>query len=185
MIPAQRFYTVGVRTSARTITVYTDGACFNNGKHNARCGSGIYFGPNDNRNRAFRPPGNLQSNQVAELIAIYKAASAVPKFIPLRIITDSLYAINGLTQHLSTWEDNGWIGIKNAPLFRLTASILKQRTAPTTFQWVKGHSDNIGNKEADCLAKDGANKPTTDVLLLRSKTFNGATCMNGVAVHGA
>ena len=165
-LPAQRFYTVGVRTTARTLTVYTDGACFNNGKHNARCGSGVYFGPNDVRNCAFRPPGDLQSNQAAELIAIYKAVSTVPKFIPLRIVTDSLYAINGLTQHLSTWEDNGWIGIKNASLFRLTASVLKQRTAPTTFQWIKGHSDNIGNEEADRLAKEGAIKPTTDTLHL-------------------
>ena len=165
-IPAQRFYTVGVRTNARTITIYTDGACFNNGKYDARCGSGIYFGPDDNRNRAFRPPGNIQSNQAAEVIAIYKAVSAVPKFIPLRIVSDSLYAINGLTLHLSTWEDNGWIGIKNAPFFRLTASVLKQRTAPTTFQWVKGHSDNAGNEGADRLAKEGANKPTTDALHL-------------------
>lgn len=130
------------------------------------CSSGIYFSPNDNRNQAFCPPSDLQSNQAVEIIAIYKAASAVLKFIPLRIVTDSLYAINGLTQHLSTWKDNGWISIKNAMLFQLTASILKQHMAPTTFQWVKGHLNTISNEEADCLAKEGANKSTLDALHL-------------------
>ena len=157
-IPAQRYYTQGISLCARTITVYTDSACFNNGKYNARCGSGVYFGPNDDRNIAFRPPGDLQSNQAAEIIAIYKAASAVQKWFPLKIVSDSLYAINGLMKHLRTWEDDGWIGIDNAPLFKLTAATLKQRIATTTFQWTRGHAGNHGNKAADRLAKEGANK---------------------------
>lgn len=95
--PAQCHYSSRIRNSTRTVTVYTDGACFNNGKYNAQCVSGIYFGPNNNRNLAFCPSGNLQSNQAAEIIAIYKAALVVPRTIPLRIISDSLYAINGLT----------------------------------------------------------------------------------------
>jgi ribonuclease HI len=165
-IPAQRYYTQGISLRACTITVYTDGACFNNGKYNARCGSGVYFGPNDNRNIAFHPPGDLQSNQVAEIIAIYKAASAVQKWFPLKIISDSLYAINGLTKHLRTWEDDGWIGIDNAPLFRLMAATLKQRIATTTFQWTKGHAGDQGNEEADHLAKDGANKPVPNNMSL-------------------
>ena len=32
------------------IYVYTDGACINNGKPNARAGIGVYFGENDSRN---------------------------------------------------------------------------------------------------------------------------------------
>jgi len=164
--PAQRYYTPGIQLQARTITVYTDGACFNNGKLDARCGSGVYFSPDDSRNIAFRPPGNSQSNQAAEIIAIYKAASAIQKWFPLKIISDSLYAINGLTEHLSTWEDNGWIGVENAPLFKLTAATLKQRIATTTFQWTKGHAGERGNEEADRLAKEGANKPTPGNLSL-------------------
>ena len=165
-IPAQHYYTQGVRLRARTITVYTDGACFNNGKYDARCGSGVYFGPNDDRNSAFRLPGDLQSNQAAEIIAIYKAASAVPKWFPLKIISDSLYAINSLTKHLGSWEDNGWIGIDNAPLFQLTAATLKQRTATTSFQWTRGHAGDQGNEAADHLAKEGANKPLPNYLNL-------------------
>jgi len=32
------------------INVYTDGACSNNGKSNAKAGYGVYFSENDRRN---------------------------------------------------------------------------------------------------------------------------------------
>ena len=165
-IPAQRYYTQGVTPRGRLVTAYTDGACVNNGKLNARCGSGVYFGPDDPRNISFRPSGNLQSNQAGEIIAILKAATAIPKFFPIKIISDSQYTINGLTKHLSSWEDKGWIGIKNVPLFKATASYLKQCIAPTTFQWTKGHAGNIGNEEADRLTTEAVNKPSPDNLYL-------------------
>jgi len=39
---------------------------------------------------------------------------------------------------------------------------LKQRTATTSFQWVKGHSGAEGNEESDKLAKEGALDPEPD-----------------------
>jgi hypothetical protein len=76
-------------------------------------------------------------------------------------------------KHLSTWEDNGWIGIDNTPLFKLTAAALKQCLATTTFQWTKGHAGDQGNEEADCLAKEGADRPTPNHMSLEIlKEFN-------------
>ncbi|KAH9000577.1 hypothetical protein EDB86DRAFT_2904669 [Lactarius hatsudake] len=63
-----------------------------------------------------------------------------------------------LTTHLKNWEDNGWIGIKNAKLFKRVAYLLKRRTAPTWVSWVKGHAGILGNEESDKLAKEGAEK---------------------------
>jgi len=163
-IPAQRYYTNGITLRCRPVTIFTDGACLNNGKLNAKCGSGIWFAPNDDRNRAIRIPGEKQSNQIGEIVAILKAASSVPKFIPLIIISDSMYAINGLTFFLNSWENDGWIGIKNATYFKKAAAILKQRTATTIFKWVKGHNNIQGNEEADNLAKEGATKPDPDFV---------------------
>ncbi|KAJ7150051.1 hypothetical protein C8R43DRAFT_887526, partial [Mycena crocata] len=52
------------------ITVYTDGSAINNGKENAQAGAGIYYGPEDGRNRAIRVPTELgPSNNVGELLA--------------------------------------------------------------------------------------------------------------------
>jgi ribonuclease HI len=146
------------------VQVFTDGACFNNGKKNARCGSGIWYGPDDERNQAIRVPGEAQSNQIGELTAVIKAISATPPFQPLEISTDSKYVINGLTTHLGTWEDRGWIGIKNAPFFQKATHLLRIRTAPTTFKWVKGHDSNEGNEGSDTLAKEGARKNEEDQI---------------------
>ncbi|KAH7905213.1 hypothetical protein BJ138DRAFT_1072945, partial [Hygrophoropsis aurantiaca] len=68
--------------------VYTDGSCINNGKQNARSGSGIWFGPDDPRNTHTRTPGPNQSNQAAEIIAVIKAAQICDPFTQLAIITD-------------------------------------------------------------------------------------------------
>ena len=146
--------------------VYTDRACYDNGKTNAQCRSRIWFGPDQERNRAIRVPENAQSNQVGEIAAIIAAAEAIPPSWPLKIHTDSQYVIDGLTTHLSTWEDNGWIGIRNAELFKKAAYVLKKCSTPTYFQWVKGHSGIEGNEECNQLAKEGTNKDNPDDLNL-------------------
>ena len=157
-IPAKRLINHGATRRNQATTIYTDGACFNNGKLNARCGSGIWLGPEHPKNASLRVPGDDQSNQAGEIVAVIMAAEAIPASWPLKIITDSKYTINGLTTHLGEWEDGGWIGIKNRKLFRKAAYALKRRTAPTTFKWTKGHNGDIGNEESDRLAKEGAEK---------------------------
>lgn len=90
------------------------------------------------------------------------ALQIVPNFIPIRIITDSTYVINGLTKHLPTWESHGWINVKNAPLFKKAAYLLRRRTATSHFKWVKGHNGDQGNEGSDALAKEGAQKEHPD-----------------------
>jgi ribonuclease HI len=165
-LPARRYHTRGINHQHQGITIYTDGASMNNGKLDARCGGGVWVGPNNERNTSIRVPGTQQSNQVGEIAAIIVATASIPRFWPLTIISDSKYAIDGLTVHLQTWENDGWIGIKNANLFKKAAHILRSRITTTDFKWVKGHDGTLGNEESDRLAKEGANKPETDVLPL-------------------
>jgi len=100
------------------IEVYTDGACWNNRKVNARCGSSIWIKSNHGRNAAIRVPGIRQSNQVGEIIAVIEAINSFPNFCLLTIISALRYVIDGLTQHLSKWEDKGWIGVENVEFFK-------------------------------------------------------------------
>ena len=144
--------------------VFTDGSCEKNGKLDAICGSGIWFGENDPRNQAIRTPGQQQSNQIGEIVAIIVALQQTDPTSPLTIISDSRYAIDGLTKHLGTWEDNGWVNIKNAEWLQLAAYHLRRRAAPTSFKWVKGHANNLGNERADDLANQGAHKPHPDEI---------------------
>ncbi|KAH8992432.1 ribonuclease H-like protein [Lactarius akahatsu] len=165
-IPATRQHPRGITIPEEEITVYTDGSCFNNGKENARCGSGIWIEEGNDQNHALRIPGPDQSNQVGELAAIVVALEKLPNFIKLRIKTDSKYVIDGLTTHLRNWENRGWIGIRNRKWFQKVAYLLRRRTAPTIFHWVKGHSGIIGNERSDQLAKQGAEKEETDDISL-------------------
>ena len=156
----------GIPPEDGEIIVYTDGSCTNNGKLDARCGGGIWFEEGSQHNKAIRIPGTNQSNQVGEIAAVVVAIEKIPNYTPLRIKTDSRYVIDGLTIHLKTWEDRGWIGIKNKEWFKRAAYLLRRRTAPTIFQWVKGHNGVLGNEQSDRLAKEGAEKDTPDEISL-------------------
>ncbi|KAI0336025.1 RnaseH-domain-containing protein [Cubamyces sp. BRFM 1775] len=141
------------------VVVYTDGSCVDNGLATARAGSGIWFGEGDARNGSERVPGTDQSNQIAEMYAVTMAHRATPPFVPLHVVSDSKYVVDGLTRWLPKWEENGWIGVANQCQIKEVAALLRSRSAPTTFQWVKGHSRVRGNEEADRLAAEGAEKP--------------------------
>lgn len=116
----------GIIIPEEDITVYTDGSCLNNGKENAQCGSGIWFEEGSEHNCAIKIPGPDQSNQIGEIAAVIKALEKVPNFVPLTIKTDSKYVMNGLTKHLSNWEDQGWINIENRQWFKRAAYLLRK-----------------------------------------------------------
>ena len=168
--PARRTLQQGTFLDHEEMTVYTDGSCTNNGKLDAQCGSGVWLEDGHPQNNAIKIPGEEQSNQVSEIAAVIVAVETLPTFCKLTIVTDSMYVINGLTQHLKNWEDNGWIGNKNADFFKRAAYLLKRRSAPTYFEWVKGHQGVRGNEESDKLAKDGAEKNVPDILPLHIPT---------------
>ena len=91
------------------LVVYTDGSCAGNGTAEARAGCGVWYGTDDPRNMAIRVPGKKQSNQVGELLAILYAIKSTLGARPLRICSDSRFAINGLTKHALGWEAKGWM----------------------------------------------------------------------------
>jgi ribonuclease HI len=188
--PALRRPPLGRIPTGCVITLYTDGACLHNGKRNAMCGGGVWAGPENPLNQAIRVPGPAQSNQIGELAATIVAIAPVPLSQPLEIVSDSKYAIEGLTTHLQSWEDKGWIGIKNAAFFKRAAYLLRRCTAPTFFKGVKGHEGIERNEQSDRLAKEGAPNPTPhDLDLSVPNNFNvqGAklsSLTQAIAYHG-
>jgi ribonuclease HI len=93
------------------IVVYTDGACINNGKINAKAGYGVFFGDMDSRNKSVPILSGKITNQVAELMAIIEAIEIIllennnPTII---IKSDSRYCIDCATKWGCKWEKNGW-----------------------------------------------------------------------------
>ena len=137
------------------LVVYTDGSCVGNGTAEARAGCGVWYGANDPRNMAIRVPGEKQSNQVGELLAILHAIKSTPGAQPLKICSDSRFAIDGLTKHAPGWEKKDWMQVKHGALFKCATAWLRARTGKTTLKWVKGHAGVEGNEGADRLAAVG------------------------------
>ena len=72
--------------------------------------------------------------------------------------------MDGLTLHLLSWEDKGWIRTANSKWFQAATYHLCRRSTETVFKWVKGYASSLGNKQADALANTGAHKLTPDEI---------------------
>ncbi|KAF8545795.1 RnaseH-domain-containing protein [Imleria badia] len=123
---------------------------------------GVWFGDNHPLNCAIWVPGAKQSNQTGELTALVVVLQLADPLIPLICITDSRYVLDGLTKHLPNWENQGWTNTSNKPWFQSAAYLLRRRAASTYFKWVKGHTGERGNEEADQLANEGVRREPPD-----------------------
>jgi len=161
-----------------TTTVYTDGACINNGEETAKAGSGVWYGINDPRNISERVSHKIQSNQTGELTAVLLAIKNHPQNENLNILTDSKYVIEGLTKNAKKWEERNWTNIQHGDIFKCITAWTRWRKGKMYLKWVKGHSGIEGNEEADRLASEGANKEittqTTDLTHPQGLTATGA-----------
>lgn len=144
------------------ITVYTDGACSNNGAPNAKAGIGIYFDIDDKRNVSRKIDGR-QTNNVAELTAILEVSkilsSEIESGIKVDICTDSEYSIKCCTSYGQKQELINWS--KEIPNKELVKEIYNtyKNYSNVTLRHVKAHTggtdiDSIGNANADRLANE-------------------------------
>jgi ribonuclease HI len=97
------------------------------------------------------------TNNRMELIAIREALHPLPYGCEVTVISDSRYAVNGLTIWRAGWRRRGWAR-KTGPMpnrdlwFALEEQLNRLRVR---FQWVRGHSGDKGNERADALANAG------------------------------
>ena len=145
------------------INVYTDGACQNNGKPDARAGFGIWFGEDDERNTSESFTGQ-QTNNRAELLAIVKALTILREEIeagqPVMIFSDSRYSIRCATTYGEKMSKKGWKNkdkdIPNVEIVKVLYGFCKKHNN-VKFTHVRAHTGledehSIGNDHADRLA---------------------------------
>ena len=142
------------------LTVYTDGSSRGNGRDGAVAGYGVYW--SDARyhhlNLACRLAGPLQTNNRAELTAILRAIETCPEpSKPLRIFTDSQYAMKAVTQWIPTWKRNGWRtstggDVQNKDLIVSLDHALTSRMPRPSLVYVRAHAGTHGNEMADRYA---------------------------------
>lgn len=167
------------KNKKKTILVYTDGSCVNNGKKNAVGGIGIYF-PNKELTDISRIYDiGVCTNHKAELYAILITLKYIKKNIGLSkykilIKTDSEYSINCLTKWINGWINKGWKTVNgtrvvNRELIEPIHQYCKKYDID--FEHVLAHTngtdfDSLANDKADRLAK----KATQKALQMMSST---------------
>ncbi|KAJ2057437.1 hypothetical protein GGI17_005646 [Coemansia sp. S146] len=164
------------------MVVYIDGACLGNGSPGAIGGVGVYFRPNDKRNYSGPLPGSIQTNQRADLEAIYQALVILKDSLhefydscvyicnnghkhiyrhSVVIKTDSQYSINCVTNWSQKWRRNGWVNKMgnpeaNADLVQEILELMDTTDNDVYLEYVPGHSNIPGNIAAHDLASVGA-----------------------------
>ncbi|KAJ6192282.1 ribonuclease H-like domain-containing protein [Bipolaris maydis] len=153
--------------------IFTDGACTNNGRPEAKAGIGVAYG-NDDKSQLFLPITDvvdefpLRSNQRAELCAARSGVEFLSKAntqhsedeaVAWIIATDSEYVVKRMTEWLPTWKRNGWRTSKgtkpaNLDLFIALDDVVMTLEAKNIRFW---HIPRGHNKLADRIAKAAAN----------------------------
>ena len=135
------------------IVIYTDGACSGNP------GPGGWGAVLEYKGHKKILSGNNQktTNNRMELTAAIEALEALNRPSKINLFTDSKYVRDGITVWISKWKKNKWKTSARKPVKNLDLWIRLESALDihqVSWHWVKGHSGNLGNEEADKLAQN-------------------------------
>ncbi|XP_050302679.1 ribonuclease H1-like [Anthonomus grandis grandis] len=142
---------------------YTDGACENNGRANAKAGIGVWFSNNCPLNIS-KPVVGRSTNNTAEIQAPVEALKVLFDlgYSKVKIVTDSRFTINCMTKWMPKWKSNNWKLANGGPV-KNKEDLIKLDSMCKKFKEIKweyceGHKGILGNEAADKLARDGAQR---------------------------
>ncbi|KAK8195637.1 ribonuclease H-like domain-containing protein [Phyllosticta capitalensis] len=165
--------------------VFTDGACLNNGKEDARAGCGVVVGTAEDQKYSFPVEDEHVTSQRAELVAAYEGILrgmkhfrerkghpkpvAQEKRSELVVATDSEYVVLGMTEWLPKWKIKGFKNSSgktpsNLDIFLKIDEKIKELEEPEDIVIGFWHVPRKYNAVADRLAKFAANgeEPSSD-----------------------
>ena len=134
------------------MVVYTDGACLGN----PGPGGWAWVVPDGPFASGY---DGKTTNQRMELTAALEAVRAFD--CPLVVVSDSTYVVHCFRDRWwENWRRRGWVNkarkpVANRDLWELLIDAYRARD-DVDFQWVKGHSGDRWNDEADRLAVEAA-----------------------------
>ena len=136
------------------VELYTDGACKGNPGPGG-WGALLRF---KGVERELHGGERQTTNNRMELTAVIEGLETLKRPCSVRIVTDSQYVKQGITQWIARWRRNGWRTaskqpVKNRDLWeRLDAALRRHRVV---WEWVRGHAGHPENERADQLANKG------------------------------
>ena len=174
-----------IEQRANVYRVYIDGSCIRNGASTAQAGYGLYWGDQHPWNCSNPLPQDgtaTATNNKAELAAAIKALHIARdhKLEQLIIYSDSNYVIQGITEWVNKWKENGWKtaggeDVKNKEVWIELSKLSEASTTKITWKHVAAHSGISGNEEADKLAVQGAKQNT-----VKAQRSEGVKCNDAI-----
>jgi ribonuclease HI len=138
----------------KTVEIYTDGACRGNPGPG---GWGVLLIAGVRRKTMHGGEPETTNNRM-ELTAAIEALNALSGRTQVTLYTDSKYVMDGIREWLPNWKQRGWKtaarkAVKNQDLWQALDAAVERHDID--WKWVKGHTGNPGNEEADELANRG------------------------------
>jgi len=148
------------------IEIFTDGACRGNPGPGGWAAVLCYGGHIKKISGAI----SFTTNNRMELTAVINALKILKKPMQVKLITDSQYVKQGITNWITKWKCNNWKNnkkksIKNIDLWMELDSIVQYHKI--TWYWVKGHNNCENNIFADKLANEAI-----DGLKINAPNYN-------------
>jgi ribonuclease HI len=113
------------------------------------------------------------NNQRVQLLAVAEALDALKSPCVVELTTYSQYVVNGMTEWIDTWLENGWLTSKRKPVKnddlwkRIHAACQKHQI---TFNYVQWNSSDDDAKRLDALVKQAREGQTEDVVNVEPQT---------------
>ncbi len=137
-----------------TVEIYTDGACRGNPGPG---GWGALLIAGSHRKSLYGGEHETTNNRM-ELTAAIEALNALTGKRRVILHTDSKYVKEGIESWMPNWKSRNWKTankkpVKNRDLWLALDEAVGRHEL--VWKWVKGHTGNPGNEEADALANRG------------------------------
>jgi ribonuclease HI len=136
------------------VEIWSDGACRGNPGPG---GWGVLLRSNGAQKELFGGEADTTNNRM-ELMAAIRALEALKRPSRVKLTTDSLYVMKGITTWIHDWKKKGWRTadkkpVKNEDLWRQLDALAAKHDVE--WHWVKGHAGHPENERADELANKG------------------------------
>jgi ribonuclease HI len=138
----------------KVVEIYSDGACRGNPGPG---GWGALLRYNKEEKELWGGEADTTNNRM-ELMAAIRALEALKRASRVKLYTDSIYVMKGITTWIHTWKKKGWRTadkkpVKNEDLWRQLDELAARHDIE--WHWVKGHAGHPENERADELANRG------------------------------
>lgn len=139
----------------KKVQLITDGACLGNPGPG---GWAFILRYKDKTRECYGSEPETTNNRM-ELTAAVEGLKALREACAVRVVTDSEYLKNGITQWIHGWKRKGWKKADGKPVLnkdlweQLDAQVQRHETE---WKWTKGHANHPDNNRCDELATAAA-----------------------------